>query len=235
MVNVAGDRRQHGAADGSEDTRLVLASTSPRRRELVRGLARAVEAVAPGGEETAPRSGEAPERYVTRLALAKARGVALQGGNAIVIGADTAVVLAGEVLGKPSDAREATAMLQRLRGRTHRVVTGVAAVHTGTGRDRTSATSSEVRMRPYSDGEVAAYVASGDPLDKAGGYAVQDTSFRPAEAVVGCYLNVVGLPLCEVTAALEELGGPTQLRAGWAPPEECDDCALRPSEEAADR
>ena len=212
--------------------RLVLASASPRRRELIEAFDRPAELRAPVGEESPRRSGELPEAYVLRLALAKAEEVAGQAPDSVVLGADTAVVLDGEVMGKPADEAEAAEMLSRLRGRVHRVVTGVVALDSDSGRRASATRSTDVVMREYSDAEVAAYVASGSPLDKAGAYAVQDLSFHPAENVDGCYLNVVGLPLCEVASVLTRLGEDAAFKAGWTPPDECRDCDLLDGQEA---
>ena len=213
--------------------RLVLASGSPRRRTLIAAFVPPVEAIAPTVEEGPPRPGEPAEEFVQRLSMAKAEEAATTVRRAIVLGADTAVVLDDQIIGKPASASEATATLGRLRGRTHRVVTGVTALDTESGRRLTSATSSEVTMRRYSDAEVEAYVRSGEPLDKAGAYAVQDAVFHPAEGVAGCYLNVVGLPLCEVASLLGRLGAAVQTRPGWQPPEQCVDCSLRDESEVS--
>ena len=211
--------------------RLVLASSSPRRQEIVRGLAEHVACVPPDVEEAGARQGESPEELALSLSLKKARRVAEMVGLAMVLGADTLVVLGGEVLGKPGSAEEATDMLRRLKGRTHRVVTGVTVLDGRTGRTSASARASEVTMRRYSEGEIGAYVASGEPFDKAGAYAAQDVDFRPAASIEGCYLNVVGLPLCEVVTLLEGMGVSGRLRAGWSPPAECIDCTLGPRSE----
>ena len=207
--------------------RLVLASGSPRRRTLIADFVPPVEAITPAGEEGPPRPGEPAEEFVQRLSLAKAVEVAKTSRRSIVLGADTAVVLDGQIIGKPASASEATAILGRLRGRTHRVVTGVTALDVESGQRLTSATSSEVTMRRYSDTEVEAYVRSGEPFDKAGAYAVQDSLFHPAEGLVGCYLNVMGLPLCEVASLLRRLGAAVQMRPDWQPPVQCVDCSLR--------
>ena len=206
--------------------RLVLASSSPRRREIVKGLAEPVALAAPDGDERRAHHGESAEELVSYLSLDKARQVAEGASTAVVLGADTVVVVDGYVMGKPRDPREATEMLRRLRGRTHRVVTGVTAFDGASGRWGASVKTSEVTMRPYSDTEISAYVATGEPMDKAGAYAVQDGEFRPAATVDGCYLNVVGLPLCEVVTLLEGMGASGRLRAGWIAPAECEGCAL---------
>ena len=154
------------------------------------------------------------------VALAKARAVSA--GGSVVIGADTVVALDGAALGKPVDGAAATEMLLALRGRAHEVLTGVA-LREPNGQEWAGVVSTRVVMRTFSDGEIAGYVARGEPFDKAGGYAVQDAEFRPAEAVHGCYLNVVGLPLCAVVAGLAALGHmvPAGARVGVAPCEVC--------------
>ena len=207
--------------------RLVVASGSPRRRALAAAFVPMPELIAPSSEETPPRAGESPEEYVLRLSLAKAKGAADRVRDAVVLGADTAVVLDGEVLGKPASSVAATQMLRRLRGKTHRVVTGVTAVDSRSDATLGVTRSTDVAMRRYSDEELEVYVASGDPMDKAGAYAVQDVSFHPAERVRGCYLNVVGLPLCEMVGLLAQLGAGARLRSDWQPPDECLDCPLR--------
>ncbi|HEV7663194.1 MAG TPA: Maf family protein, partial [Chloroflexota bacterium] len=138
------------------------------------------------------------------VAAAKCRSVE-SAADEIVLAADTLVVIDGEVLGKPANATDAHAMLSRLRGRPHQVLTGVA-LRSADQRQWGAVVSTSVFIRAYQDKEVAAYVERGEPFDKAGGYAIQDTDFRPVENVAGCYLNVVGLPLCAVGAGLAALG-----------------------------
>lgn len=206
--------------------RLVLASTSPRRREIVEALDPTPECIAPVGDESPPRPGELPEEYVLRLSLDKARSVADGVGTATVLGADTVVAIDGEILGKPVDVDDATRMLRLLRGRTHSVFTGVAALGTETGKSAAVACESRVTIRPLSDAELLNYIAFENPMDKAGAYAVQDKSAGLAESVDGCYLNVVGLPLCEVMTLLDGFSAHSRLRSDWRPPPECVDCAL---------
>ena len=205
---------------------LVLASASPRRREIVGAFAWPVEVIAPGADEPIPHKGEAPEDFVSRLSSLKVETVADQVDGAIIIGADTAVVFDGAILGKPSDPAHAVGMLRRLRGKSHQVVTGVTVADRTSGRRTTGAVASTVAMRPYTEAEIDLYVRSGDPLDKAGAYAVQDQTFRPAASVNGCYLNVVGLPLCEVVAMFGRVGASVPLRTDWAPPPQCEACPL---------
>ena len=214
-------------SDRTVPNRLILASNSPRRRELIRALDISVELGGSNGDEGPPRPGETPQQYVSRLSLEKARAAASGSDPAIVLGADTAVVIDGDVLGKPSDNAEASRMLHTLRGRVHTVVTGVVALDSGTGRWLHRTRSTDVSMRHYSDAEMAAYMESGEHWDKAGSYAVQDTRFNPAKEVLGCYLNAMGFPLCEVAGLLAEMGVPTQLRPGYRLPDQCQDCSLR--------
>lgn len=212
--------------------RVVLASDSPRRREIVAALDIHVETASPGGDEAPRRKGETPGDLVLRLSFDKARRVAARIDRAVVLGADTVVVLDGEVLGKPDNDEQAARMLGRLRGRAHTVTTGVTVLDARTGRRVSAVTSTCVTMRHYSDGETAVYVASGEPLDKAGAYAVQDPGFHPARSVEGCYLNVVGLPLCETVSLLRDLEVQARLRPDWQPPDQCRSCPLDERQEA---
>lgn len=179
---------------------MVLASASPRRRELLRALCADFDTAPSGVDETLPPG--PPTEAAVQVALRKARAVAagLRQG-VVVLGADTLVVVDGEALGKPADAADARRMLRRLRGREHVVVTGVAVVDTATGREATEAVVSRVRMADYSDAAIEAYVASGEPLDKAGAYAIQGQGGRLVERLEGSWSNVVGLPV-EATRAL---------------------------------
>lgn len=148
---------------------------------------------------------------VTRLALDKARAVAARVAGrepVIVLGADTIVVIDGEALGKPAGADEARAMLRRLRGREHEVITGVAVVEAPTGRADTVAVVSRVRMAAYGEAEIEAYVASGEPLDKAGAYAIQGRGAALVAGLDGSFTNVVGLPLAETGRLLAAFGVP---------------------------
>jgi septum formation protein len=177
----------------------VLASASPRRRELLRALCTEFDVVPSAVEETL-EPGPLAEA-VRRLALRKARAVAATRPADLVLGADTIVVVDGEVLGKPSGRPEAAAMLRRLRGRVHEVLTAVAVVDAGRGREASETVRSRVRMRAYGDDEIAAYAATDEPLDKAGAYAIQGVGGALVEALEGSWSNVVGLPL-EATAGL---------------------------------
>ena len=164
------------------------------------------EVVRPGVPEGPPASGERAEDYARRMARDKASAVSSRLGRGVVLGADTVVVLDGAILGKPGSAGHAVEMLRRLRGRGHCVITGLAAIDAGTGRVEAAAVTSTVYVRRYGDDEIVDYVASGEPFDKAGAYGVQDTQFSPAERVEGCYLNVVGLPLCRAAELMARMG-----------------------------
>jgi septum formation protein len=190
----------------SEKPLLLLASNSPRRRQLL-GMGGWSFAVQVADVDESQLPGESPGDYVLRLAEAKARASAEQAGEGqVVLAADTAVVDAGDILGKPRDASDAVGMLKRLRGHTHQVFTGVALLRMRDSNLQTALTITDVPMRAYTDAEINAYVGSGDPLDKAGAYAIQHTGFHPVEDLAGCYASVMGLPLCKVTALLHEFG-----------------------------
>ena len=165
------------------------------------------------------RPGEQPDALTARLAESKALTIARALPDAVVLAADTVVVLDGVILNKPRDDAEARAMLESLRGRAHRVLTGLALAVRGE-RAWSSVVETTVWMRPYSAEEVERYIRSGSPLDKAGGYGIQDTAFHPVERLDGCYTNVVGLPLCEVRRALASVG--IDVEGG----DQCERCAV---------
>ncbi|MDX2139504.1 MAG: Maf family protein [Chloroflexota bacterium] len=249
-------------ATGAPETAFVLASGSPRRRELLASLGIAFTVIKPDIDET-QRAGEAPLDYVRRLSIEKAQTVATNltplksrsevsrtplrlrrpsaerkegdGGEVdevVVLAADTVVILAadtigvlqGDILGKPVDADDARAMLRRLRGRDHVVCTALTMVYPGAGRIHpapttamslkaehvlpilTELTLTTVTMRDYSDAEIDAYIATGDPFDKAGSYAIQHEGFRPVTRIDGSYSNVVGLPLETLREMLTKIG-----------------------------
>ena len=189
------------------DETILLASNSPRRRELL-ALGGWSFYVQPADVDETPVAGEAPAGYVLRLAECKARAAAGLGETQIVLAADTTVVDNGTILGKPRHATDARQMLLRLRGRTHQVLTALAVLYQPNGRLLTDLCVTDVPMRAYTDSEIDHYVASGDPMDKAGAYAIQHNGFHPVEALAGCYANVVGLPLCHLASMLFKLGLP---------------------------
>jgi septum formation protein len=202
------------------DRPIILASASPRRREFFELLGLPFKVLTSDIDET-PRPGEAPDVLVARLSAMKAASVvqtlAASGthqapelaeglGSSLVVAADTVVVLDDETLGKPVDALHAKQMLKRLRGRAHLVYSGVTVVETGSGRAAIHLSTTTVWMREYSEAEVEAYVASGDPLDKAGAYAIQHTGFQPVARIEGCYSGVMGLPLGALADGLAHFG-----------------------------
>ncbi len=184
---------------------VVLASASPRRKALLAQIG-VTARVQPAAVDETPQPGEAPARYVTRLARAKAEAVAARHPQAIVLGADTAVVLDGDILGKPRDERDAFALLARLMGREHEVLTAVCALRGGERHERLAAT--RVRLRRIEPAEMAAYWASGEPADKAGGYAIQGLGAVFVEHIAGSHSAVTGLPLFETADLLGRLGRP---------------------------
>jgi septum formation protein len=186
---------------------LVLASNSPRRRQLLR-LAGWSFRLSPAEIDETPLPGEDPGSYVSRMAQQKAITTASQVSlGSVILAADTAVVEGEEILGKPSSASEAVEILERLRGHPHQVFTAIALMRAG---DKDGPLSevcaTKVYMRNYRNEEVRDYVASGDPMDKAGAYAIQHRGFDPVERLEGCFTNVMGLPLCYLYRTLEELG-----------------------------
>ena len=205
------------------NSNLILASASPRRRELLAqaGYSFAVE---PSSIPESLQPGEDAIRFATRLARQKAEEVFSRPKTStapvMVLGADTVVVCDGEVMGKPTDAADAQRMLLLLSGRTHQVVTGVAVVW-GPGSAEVAAEMTQVTMRTLSPEEVAGYVATGEPMDKAGAYAIQGYAGRWIPRIHGCYFNVVGLPLALVDSLLEgaELRLASQLDPAKAVPQ----------------
>jgi septum formation protein len=185
---------------------LVLASRSPRRHELLRLLGLPFEGrVSAVGEDR--RVGEPPDGYARRLSREKAMAVAASAeGGSLILACDTVVVDGDDVLGKPGDAAEAASTLKRLAGREHHVYTAATLLNPADGRMMTVLADSPVRMRPYTDREIADYVATGDPFDKAGAYAIQHEEFHPVERFTHCFANVMGLPLCHVTRLLRAFG-----------------------------
>lgn len=185
------------------ETRLVLASQSPRRRELLAALGIAID-VRPAGADEAVLPGEPAHEYVLRVAREKARAVP----GPIVLGADTAVVLRGEVLGKPADEADARRMLRSLAGSDHEVLTGVCVRRSEPSppAEESLVVSTTVRFAPMTDAEIDWYVATGEPLDKAGAYAIQGAGGAFVLGVTGSVSNVVGLPLAETARLLRRAG-----------------------------
>jgi septum formation protein len=178
---------------------IVLASQSPRRREFFRLLSLDFVVDAADIDET-NGGNAAPAEAVRRLSEAKARAVSARHPHALVVGADTIVALEGDILGKPGDEADALRMLRALRGRTHAVLSSVTVIHPS-GEEATECAETTVRMRHYTEAELRSYVNSGDPMDKAGAYAIQNSTFHPVSEIAGCYASVMGLPLCHLARA----------------------------------
>ena len=184
---------------------LILASASPRRRSLLEGLGLEFRVIPPDFDEEGV-SGQAPDDLVAALARGKALAVAKNNPGALVIGADTVVVLGGEILGKPKDAADAASMLKRLSGNTHTVKTGVCIARGRDALQLSAVESTEVTFGMLSEELIQRYVATGEPLDKAGAYGIQEIGATLVCRVNGCYFNVVGLPLFRLARMLESVG-----------------------------
>jgi septum formation protein len=182
--------------------KIVLASASPRRKELLEQLGVPFEVVDPGEVEEAASG--SPEEVVSRNSLAKVLRVARDLEEGIVVGADTVVVKGDRILGKPRGPAEAKEMLRALSGSSHRVLTGIAVVDAGTGRVESDVVETLVSMLPLSEEDIDRYLASGEPLGKAGGYAIQGLGAVLVEGIDGCFHNVVGLPLSSLSTLLRK-------------------------------
>jgi septum formation protein len=188
--------------------KLILASSSPRRAEILANAGLPFSVLSSAVDES-PYPGEAPAALVQRLANAKADLVTARTvGPAIILAADTVVVLDDKILGKPNSIEDARHMLQQLSGRTHSVLTGVALIRLPDGERRQFIESTLVHFRPITEEELSSYLATQEPYDKAGAYAIQGQAGRYIPRIEGCYFNVVGLPLSRVLAELRALGWP---------------------------
>ena len=197
-------------------TEFILASKSPRRKILLRNLIDPFIVINSDVDER-EIPGENPDEFVVRLAKEKA----LKGGagvltnsleSAFVLGADTIVVDGTEILGKPQDQMDAARILEQLRDKTHQVLSGIALYNLSTREIQTRLVCTEVVMREYTDDEIRDYIASGDPMDKAGAYGIQNRDFNPAPEFFGCFANVMGLPLCHLAVLMKEMGIETDHR-----------------------
>ncbi len=199
------------------DRLIFLASNSPRRRQLLSLTGLAFQ-VWPADIDEARLAGEAPRAYVLRLAQSKARALQARLGTSsappgaasgrtvsFIIAADTIVVAGEDILGKPENPADARRMLRQLRGREHQVYTALAVISLASDKLLTDMCVTRVPMRRYTDGEIDDYVATGDPMDKAGAYAIQHVGFHPVESLAGCFASVMGLPLCHLARTLRQL------------------------------
>jgi septum formation protein len=191
--------------DNNKPSAIILASRSPRRKELLHqiGLDFSVD---PADVDERVLPDETPEGYTLRVALGKARGVAARAQAGLVIAADTIVVLDGEFLGKPVDTQDAERMLARLSGKAHRVITGVAVMDAATGKTFSRTSTTRVLFRSLTSQEITSYAATGEPLDKAGAYGIQGMGALLIEGIDGCYSNVVGLPISMLGELLRDFG-----------------------------
>ena len=189
--------------------KLILASSSPRRAEVLRNAGFTFEIrPAPVDETRFPH--ESAEEYVRRVAQAKVQTAAAQAGEAgepaIVIAADTTVLVEGQILAKPADAADARRMLRLLSGRTHEIFTALAVINLATGQESLHIEKTRVEIVKLSDEEIENYIATGEPFDKAGAYGIQGIAGRFAARISGCYFNVLGMPLSRLWTTLHELG-----------------------------
>jgi septum formation protein len=208
---------------------LILASASPRRRALLESVGlQFIVCPADVPEEDLEEifTGSSAE-LASYLANHKAKAIATSSDittDSVVLAADTTVRLDDQILGKPRDGNEARSMLHRLRGRTHTVTTGIAVMNLATGKIHIDSCHTPVTMRDYSDKEITDYIASGDPFDKAGSYAIQHPTFQPVARISGCATNVIGLPLCVVLPILHDAGFRPQLVNEQGPCKWSDRC-----------
>lgn len=191
---------------------IVLASASPRRKELLEQIGLEFQVI-PSRAEEIVLPDETPEAHVERLSIDKATEVAERKNidGRWFIGSDTIVLCDGQILGKPKNEQHAAEMLRMMSGREHRVLSGYAIIDRKTGEQRSEAVSTSVRFRDLTDEEIARYIATSEPADKAGAYAIQGLGVCFVAGIEGSYTNVVGLPLCRLTLALKELGVPLQI------------------------
>jgi len=219
-----------------EQIKFVLASNSPRRKQLFALGGWEFDVIAADVDET-PFEDESPREYVVRLAKAKALAVQPKAcpepsrraeSDAVIVGSDTTVVDGNEILGKPVDQADARRMLNQLRGRVHQVFTGIAILQNE--KMIADLCITYVPMREYSDEEIERYIQTGDPMDKAGAYAIQHPEFKPVEVLEGCYASVMGLPMCHILRALRQF----HLSAAGDVPNACQsllkyDCKVSPA------
>jgi len=213
---------------------LVLASRSPRREEILRRLEVPLE-VRPTDVDEWVDPELPPREQAMRTAARKAAAAVRAGVPELVLGADTIVVLGRRVLGKPADPAAARAMLAELMGRTHRVTTGLALIDTGTGARCLSWEDTDVTMRKATAAELRAYVATGEPLDKAGAYGIQGRGAVFVERISGCYYNVVGLPVVRLLSMLADVCGPAARAERARAPRRSSRPSSRPTDERAPR
>ena len=184
---------------------LLLASVSPRRRQLLTWIYPGFSVTSSDIDET-PLKDESPVIYVKRMASQKCEKAAQETDGLFIVASDTTVALDGKILGKPIDQEDARSMLRALRAKTHQVYTAISIFQSGSTSEIIECCVADVPMRPYTDEEIEMYILSGDPFDKAGAYAIQNREFHPVEQFSGCFACVMGLPLCHLSRHLIKLG-----------------------------
>lgn len=187
-----------------EHPNIILASASPRRRELLSRIFSKYDIIPSNFDESDVPNGIAPYELVIYLAKMKARDVAKNHADSLVIGADTIVVADDIILGKPKDSNDAANMLKQLSGREHEVITGICVIYGG--KEMCSYERTSVRFRELSNQTISRYISTGEPMDKAGAYAIQGYGSVLIESISGCFFNVVGLPLYKLSKTLENFG-----------------------------
>lgn len=186
---------------------LILASASPRRADLLRQAGISFKVIAPALVESRPEN-TSPQEFVKLLAREKALRVAAKVNSGLVLGADTVVYYRGEILGKPNDHKDAREILKRLQGNRHEVMTGLYLIDAASGNFESGLATTSVWLKPLSDGQINAYIATGEPFDKAGAYGIQGKAGLFVEKIAGCYFNVVGLPLGILYELLKKMKQP---------------------------
>ncbi|MET0011641.1 MULTISPECIES: Maf family protein [Dehalococcoides] len=204
---------------------IILASASPRRQQILREMGFTFS-VCPSQAELHPDGSVAPAKFAALNAETKARDIARNTRQGLIIAADTVVVDTLGILGKPASPEEALNYLLRLGGKSHTVISGICLINTQNSQVRSGTCQSSLHMRPFTPAEAQRYVESGLPMDKAGAYGIQDREFEPVEKIEGCYLNVVGLPACTLVRLIKEMGFCPELHDNWQPEGDCTLCRI---------
>ena len=206
--------------------KIYLASKSPRRHQIVKALDYPIEIFPIDIYEGPQKSGETSKQYVSRISKMKSKFAQTKLTSGIVITADTTVDHNGTSLGKPKSRESAYKMLLALKGTSHQVYTSVCILDLNTGKISAETEQSTVNMRCYTHEEINEYIKTNEPFDKAGGYAIQDKTFNPVKSIEGCYLNIVGLPLCKTMENFAKLNIEVNIKKNYHTPPECKDCPL---------
>ena len=211
----------------TKNMKIYLASKSPRRHQIIKALDHPIEIFPIDIYEGHQASGESSMDYVSRISKMKSNYSQKKLSSGIVITADTTVDLNGNSLGKPKDRKSAFNMLNQLKGTSHSVYTSVTVLDLLSGNSCTETEQSHVKMRYYTKEEINAYIDTNEPFDKAGGYAIQDKSFNPVHEIEGCYLNIVGLPLCMTLKIFAKLNIKISIKKNYCIPPECNEFQIK--------